>query len=54
MVETESFNKKTITIIGIGINLNLPKKESWWGDLSKFNFADKREILISEIINGFI
>ena len=54
LVETESFNEKTRTIIGIGINLNLPKKESWWGDLSKFNIADKREILISEIINGFI
>ncbi len=54
LVETESFNEKTRTIIGIGINLNLPKKESWWGDLSKFNITDKREILISEIISGFI
>ena len=54
LVETELFNEKTRKIIGIGINLNLPKKESWWGDLSKFNIADKREILIAEIINGFV
>ena len=54
LVETESFNNKTRTIVGIGINLNLPNKESWWGDLSKFNLADKREMLIGEIINNFV
>ena len=42
------------TIIGIGINLNIKKKESWWGDLSKFNLENKRNDLIIEITNNLI
>ena len=38
------------TIIGIGLNLNLPNKESWWGDLSSFNLELKRNELINIII----
>ena len=41
-------------IIGIGINLNIKKKESWWGDLSKFNLENKRNDLIIEITNNLI
>ena len=54
MVETETYGTKKRTIIGIGINLNLPDKESWWGDLSKFKLDDEREIIINKIIIGLI
>ena len=54
LIETENVGMKIKTIIGIGINLNLPDKESWWGDLSKFKLDDDREILINKIIVGLI
>ena len=54
LVETE-INKKNIkTIIGIGINLNISKKESWWGDLSKFALESKRNELINLILTEFL
>ena len=50
LVETE-INKENIkTIIGIGINLNINKEESWWGDLSKFALESKRNELINLIL----
>jgi len=54
LVEKEHFGKKIKTIIGIGINLNLKHKESWWGDLSEFNLKKHRIELIVEIINSLI
>ena len=54
LVEKEHFNNKIKTIIGIGINLNIKNKKSWWGDLSEFNLQDQRNDLIVEIINNLI
>ena len=54
LIEKEHYQNTVKTIIGIGINLNIEKKESWWGDLSKFNLESKRNELIIEIINNLI
>ena len=54
LVEKEYYGKKIRTIIGIGINLNLKNKESWWGDLSKFDLKKQRNELINEIIRNLI
>ena len=54
LVETEIYEEKTRTIIGIGINMSIKKEESWWGDLSKFNIETKRNELINEILSEFI
>tara|TARA_B100001250_G_C19745312_1_gene765026 strand:- start:713 stop:1456 length:744 start_codon:yes stop_codon:yes gene_type:complete len=54
LVEKEIFNSKIKTIVGIGINIRLNKKETWWGDLSKYGFQNKRNELIGEIVNKFI
>ena len=49
LVETE-INKENIkTIIGIGINLNIDKEESWWGDLSKFALEGEEVIATGQI-----
>ncbi len=54
LVETE-INKENIkTIIGIGINLNINKEESWWGDLSRFALESKRNELINLILIEFL
>ena len=54
LVETE-INKENIkTIIGIGINLNINKEESWWGDLSKFALESIRNELINLILTEFL
>jgi BirA family biotin operon repressor/biotin-[acetyl-CoA-carboxylase] ligase len=42
--------KDVLNIIGIGLNLNLPNKESWWGDLSSYNLELRRNELINKII----
>jgi biotin-(acetyl-CoA carboxylase) ligase len=42
-----------INIVGIGINLKLVKKESWWGDLSEYRNIDRDE-LINSILIKFI
>ena len=39
LVESEVYNKKIRTIIGIGINIKIKKEESWWGDLSEFSLS---------------
>ena len=54
LVETEIYEEKTRTIIGIGINMSIKKEESWWGDLSKFNIETKRNELINKILSNFI
>tara|TARA_Y100000768_G_scaffold172671_1_gene129234 strand:+ start:35 stop:778 length:744 start_codon:yes stop_codon:yes gene_type:complete len=54
LIEKEHYQNTIKTIIGIGINLNIEKKESWWGDLSEFNLENKRSDLISEITNNLI
>ena len=36
------------TIIGIGINLELEHKESWWGDLQDFQQENLRDHLINK------
>ena len=54
LVETEVYNKKIRTIIGIGINIKIKKEESWWGDLSKFSIKTKRDELINQILSDFI
>ena len=54
LVEKEIMGKDEITIIGIGINLNHPKKESWWTDLSQLNLSLDRDMLINSILVEFI
>ncbi|MDA0880660.1 MAG: biotin--[acetyl-CoA-carboxylase] ligase [Proteobacteria bacterium] len=50
LIEKEIMGQDILNIIGIGLNLNLPNKESWWGDLSSFNLEFKRNELINIII----
>ena len=54
LVETEKNKEGIKTIIGIGINLNINKEESWWGDLSKFALESKRNELINLILTEFL
>ena len=54
LVESEVYDKKIRTIIGIGINIKIKKEESWWGDLSKFSIEAKRNELINQILSDFI
>ena len=54
LVETEISKKNIKTIIGIGINLQINKEESWWGDLSKFALESKRNELINLILSEFL
>ena len=54
LVETEINKENVKTIIGIGINLNINKEESWWGDLSRFALESKRNELINLILTEFL
>ena len=54
LVEIESYQKKIRTIVGIGINLNIKKEESWCGDLSECGLETKRNELINFILSEFI
>ena len=54
LVEKEIQKEITRTIIGIGININIKKQESWWGDLSNYNLETKRNELINQILFEFI
>ena len=54
LVEIESDQKKIRTIVGIGINLNIKKEASWWGDLSECGLETKRNELINFILSEFI
>ena len=54
LVETESKGLNIKTIVGIGINLNIKKEQSWWGDLSEFKLDEERNKLINLILLNFI
>ena len=54
LIEKEIQNNNVRSIIGIGINLNIKKEESWWGDLSEFKLENKRNSLINIIISKLI
>ena len=55
LVEKEIHNDDEVrSIIGIGINLNIKKEESWWGDLSEYKLESKRSALINIIISKLL
>jgi BirA family biotin operon repressor/biotin-[acetyl-CoA-carboxylase] ligase len=54
LVEKEIMGKNINSIVGIGINLNHPEKEDWWGDLYKFGIHLRRDELINKIIHSYI
>ena len=53
LVEKEIFANYTKTIVGIGINLELDNKESWWGDLKDMNGKKLRDNIINKILMRF-
>ena len=53
LVEKEVFANYTKTIVGIGINLELDKKESWWGDFRDLNGKNLRDKIINKILMKF-
>ena len=53
LVEKEVFANYTKAIVGIGINLELDKKESWWGDLKDLNGKNLRDKIINRILMKF-
>jgi BirA family biotin operon repressor/biotin-[acetyl-CoA-carboxylase] ligase len=53
LVEKEVFANFTKTIVGIGINLELDKKESWWGDFKDQNGKNLRDKIINKILMKF-
>lgn len=54
LVEKEVLGFDVINIVGIGINLKVVKKESWWGDLSNYHNDIDRNELINIIVTKFI
>lgn len=54
LVEKEIKGKNINNIVGIGINLNHPEKENWWGDLKKFGMQLRRDELINKMLHGYI
>ena len=54
LIEKQIMGTEVINIIGIGLNLSLPEKESWWDDLSVFNLQNKRDEIINSIIENFL
>ena len=53
LVEKEVFASYTKAIVGIGINLELDKKESWWGDFRDLNGKNLRDKIINKILMKF-
>ena len=53
LVEKEVFANYTKVIVGIGINLELDKKESWWGDFKDLNGKNLRDKIINKILMKF-
>ena len=53
LVEKEVYANFTKTIVGIGINLELDKKESWWGDFKDLNGKNLRDKIINKILMKF-
>ena len=54
LIEKEVMGAKINNIVGIGINLNHPNKEKWWGDLSSYKISSMRNELISDILRNYI
>ena len=54
LIEEEHINSNIKTMIGIGINLDIEDKESWWGDLSEYKLESKRSALINIIISKLL
>jgi len=54
LIEKEVMGSNINNIVGIGINLNHPNKEEWWGDLSSFNISTMRNELINGILKNYI
>lgn len=54
MIEKEVMGSNINNIVGIGINLNHPNQEEWWGDLSSFNISTMRNELINGILKNYI
>lgn len=54
LVEKEIKGNNINNIVGIGINLNHPEKEDWWGDLKKFGIHLRRDELINKILHNYI
>jgi BirA family biotin operon repressor/biotin-[acetyl-CoA-carboxylase] ligase len=54
LIEKEVMGANINNIVGIGINLNHPDKEEWWGDLSSFNISTMRNELINGILKNYI
>ena len=53
LVEKEDFANYIKVIVGIGINLELGKKESWWGDFKDLNGKNLRDKIINKILMKF-
>ena len=53
LVEKEVFANYTKAIVGIGINLELDGKESWWGDFKDLNGKNLRDKIINKILMKF-
>ena len=54
LVEKEIMGNEQLNIIGIGLNLHLSQKESWWSDLSSKDIKLRRNELINSILIRFI
>ena len=54
LIESEVNADQIEFIVGIGINYSLPKKESWWGEISELADILPREKLINSILRGII
>ena len=55
LVETQNLDKNFITVIGIGINLQIDPEEKHWGDLN-IDISDEssKEALIKELTDGLL
>ncbi len=54
LIESEINADEVEFIVGIGVNYSLPKKESWWGEISELADILPREKLINSILRGII
>ena len=54
LIESEVNADKIESIVGIGINYSLPKKESWWGEIGELADILPREKLINSILRNII
>ena len=54
LIESEINADEVEFIVGIGINYSLPKKESWWGEISELADILPREKLINSILLNII